>query len=449
MRCRSLLLAISNVLLLAALAVGEQRPHYGGTLRITLRETPQTIDPHALVSAGTGNISRLIFETLVHLDPDGQPQPLLASSWQADPGNQRWRIFLRNGVSFHDGFPMDAAAVVASLRAGNPQWKVFAVGEAVMIETPEPEPSLLAQLALARNAIVHQAGDKTAGTGPFIPGAWTPGKFLELAANDDYWHGRPFVDAVQVSFGVGEREQLLALDLGKADIAEVQPEGIRRARAEGRTVFTSQPAELLALAFARDAQNDNETRARNAFAASLDSASLSDYVLQGGGDASGALLPDWLSGYGFVFPPSRKGERLVRTQSAHVSWTLGYDPSDSVAHVIADRIALNARDGGIVIQPATSGAADIKLLRLHISSSDSQLALAELANALQMTAPKFNAASVEELFAAEKALLQSGRVLPLAHLRTAIAVRTNVQTFSLQPDGEWDISNVWLAPEKP
>jgi MarR-like DNA-binding transcriptional regulator SgrR of sgrS sRNA len=442
------LFAISSVLWLAALLAGEQRPRYGGILRVTMRETPQAIAPRALVSSGVGNVSRLIFETLIHLDADGRPQAMLASSWQAEPGNQRWRISLRDGVSFHDGFPMDAASVVASLRAGNPQWKVFAVGEAVIIEAPAPEPMLPAELALAGNAIVHQTGDKIAGTGPFVPRTWVTGKSVELAANDEYWRGRPFVDAIQISFGVGEREQMLALDLAKADIVEVQPEGIRRARAEGRTVFSSQPAELLTLVFARDAQNEDEIHARNALAASLDSASLSDYVLQGGGEASGALLPDWVSGYGFVFPPSRKSERPVRAQP-HISWTLSYDAADSVAHVLADRIALNARDAGIAIQPTASGTGDLKLLRAPILSSDPQLALTEMADALQLSPPKMSGTSIEELFAGEKSLLQSGRVVPLAHLRTAVAVRANVQAFNMQPGGEWDMSNLWLAPEKP
>src|SRR4051794_3966107 len=142
MRCRSILLAANSLLWLTMLSAAEQRPHYGGSLRIAVRESPQALDPASLVASGSGNISRLMFETLVRLDETGRPQPLLASSWQSEPGNQRWRISLRDGVSFSDGFPLDAGSVVASLRGSNPDWKVVAVEEMVMIETATPEPDL-------------------------------------------------------------------------------------------------------------------------------------------------------------------------------------------------------------------------------------------------------------------------------------------------------------------
>jgi peptide/nickel transport system substrate-binding protein len=451
MRSRSILLAASSLLWLALLSPAEQRPHYGGSLRVAMRETPQSIDPSTLAASGSANISRLIFETLVRLDEAGHPQPLLATSWQAEPGNQRWRISLRDGVSFSDGFPLDAAAVVASLRSSNPDWKVIAVEEMVIIETPSPVANLPAELALPRNAIVHRTGEKIAGTGPFSVGDWTAGKRLSVPVNDNYWRGRPFVDSIDITFGVADREQTLALDLGKADIVEIASENIRRARADGRTVLSSEPAELLALVFSTDARNDDENHARNALAASLDTASLGDFVMQGGGGPTAALLPNWLSGYEFVFPSGRHAEHGEQqpSQPRHLlSWTLAYDSSDPAAHVVADRVLLNARDAGISIQLVSSGTADIRLARIPLLSSDPHLALTQLAIALQLPAPKFNSASIEDLYTAEKGLLHSRRVIPLLHLRNAIAVRSNVRDLIMLPDGTWELSNVWLAPEK-
>jgi peptide/nickel transport system substrate-binding protein len=450
-RSRSILLAASSLFWLALLSVAEQRPHYGGSLRIAVRETPQSIDPATLAASGSANISRLMFETLVRLDETGRPQPLLASSWLSEPGNQRWRISLRDGVSFSDGFPLDAVSVVASLRSSNPDWKVVAVGEMVIIETPSPEPVLPAELTLPHNAIVHRNAGKVSGTGPFSAGDWTAGRHLSLQANDEYWHGRPFVDSIEITFGVADREQLLALDLGKADMVEIASENIRRATADGRTVFSSEPVQLLALAFANDARGEDETLARSKLTASLDTTALGDFVMQGGGDATAALLPKWLSGYAFVFPVAKHSDRAQheRSQSQHLpSWALVYDSSDPVAHVIADRVLLNARDAGISIQLVSSGTADMSLVRMPIASSDSHLALTQLATTLQLAPPKFNSDSVGDLYTAEKGLLQSRRVIPLLHLRTAMAVRANVRDFNMLPDGTWQLSNVWLAPEK-
>ena len=451
MRFRSALIALSSLLLMAVAAAAEQRPHYGGTLRIAVRETPQAIDPASMNGGESENIARLIFENLVRLDANGHPQPLLASSLQAEPGNQRWRISLRDGVSFTDGFPLDAASVAASLRSSNPAWKVVAVSETVMIETPSPDLKVPAELALPRNAIVHRNSDKLAGTGPFVARDWVAGKRLVLAANDDYWHGRPFVDSVDVSFGISDREQLLALDLGKADTVEIPAESIRRAKAEGRTVLSSEPAQLMALTFAHDPRNEDELHARNALAATLDTTSLAEYVMQGGGDAEAGLLPTWLSGYGFVFPAPKLNQQAspVRLQSARTAWTLAYDAADPVARVVADRILLNGRDAGIAIQLVSSGAADIRLARLSLASLVPETALAELAKALQLDPPKFTEYSVEEMYAAEKLLLQPHRVIPLLHLRRAIAVRSNLRGLSISPDGEWELGNIWIAAEKP
>lgn len=450
-RSKSILLA-SSVFWLAVTVAVAQRPHYGGTLRISLKEVPQALDPATLAASGSANLSPLIFETLTRLDDRGRPQPLLATSWQSEPGNQRWRISLRSGVSFHDGLPLDAASIVASLRANNPEWKVVSIAEMVMIETSSPEPLLPLELALTRNAIVHRNADTLSGTGPFSIGDWVPGKHLTLQANPQYWNGPPFVDSIEFTFGVNDREQLLALDLGKADVIEIAPEMIRRARAEGRTVSTSEPAELMALEFSANAQSQDDVHLRNAFVAALDKDSLGDVVLQGGGAPAAGLLPDWLSGYEFALPQDSEPEfiRRERDQIHHaVNWTLSCDSSDPIARVVAERILLNARDAGIVLQLVTSDTADIKLIRFPLASSDPDLALSDLAKTSQLTPPKLATGSIQELYATEKNLLQSHRVIPLLHLRSALAVGGKVRDLSITPDGRWEFDNVWLAPEKP
>ena len=74
----SILLAASSILLLGSLAFAAVRPHYGGTLRIAIKDAPQNLDPAILAEGNSGNIARLIFETLVQLDERAHPQPSLA-----------------------------------------------------------------------------------------------------------------------------------------------------------------------------------------------------------------------------------------------------------------------------------------------------------------------------------------------------------------------------------
>jgi ABC-type transport system substrate-binding protein len=448
-RLCSILLAASS-LLGPVLACAASRPHYGGTLRIAVKESPASLD--TLASNVPAGLSGLVFENLVRLDERGHPQPLLATSWQAERGNQRWRFLLRSGVSFSDGAPLDSSTVAASLRSSNSDWKVIAAGDTVMIETELPDPDIPAELALARNGIVRRSDGKSSGTGPFTIAQWVPGKRLVLAANDQYWAGRPFLDSIELELGKNYREQMVLLDLNKADVVEVAPESIHRAQAEGRTVMSSQPQELLALVFAGDARSDAETHARNALALAIDTAALNNVVLQGGGDPTGALLPNWLSGYAFVFPSSGSLEsaRQERGQAQHsVAWTLGHDASDPLAHLVAERILLNARDAGITLQLTSSPTSDLRLVRIQLPCSGAQVALRELARSLQLPQPKFAGSSVAELYSAESTFLQTHRVIPLLHIRSAVAERPNVRNWNMLSDGAWDIGDAWLSAEKP
>jgi peptide/nickel transport system substrate-binding protein len=456
-RRSSLLLAASSLLwpavwpgVASTPALAASRPHYGGTLHLAVKEAPQTLDPSA--SGVPSGLSRLVFEALIVLDDNGRPQPLLATSWQSDPGSQRWRFFLRGGVSFHDGASLDSGAVAASLRNSNPEWKVIAAGDMVVIETESAAPELPAELALERNSIVRRNGGKLSGTGPFAIAQWEAGKRATLNANEQYWAGRPFLDSVQVEFGRNDHDQMVWLDLGKADVVEVAPENIHRAVSENRLVMSSKPEELIALVFARDPGSDDEIHARNLLALSIDTTAVNNVVLQDGGEPTGGLLPNWISGYAFVFPASENAEHASQEgmQAKNLpAWTLGYDASDLVARVIAERVLLNARDAGITLHLTGTADFDLRLVRIPLPSSEPHVALAELAKSLQIPQPHFGDGSVSDLYSAERALLQSHRVIPLLHLQSAVALRTNVHDWSMLPDGTWQLTNVWVSAEKP
>ncbi len=453
-----LLAAVSVSLAIAAPAA--TRPHYGGMLRLSIQESPASLDPADSGQPGMfplPNLSHLIFDTLVTLDARGQAQAALSTSWQADPGNQRWQFNIRHGVTFHDGTPLTSDAVAASLRAVNPNWKVFATGQAVVVECDAPTSNLPAVLALPRYGVAKRGGGKLAGTGPFGINRWDPGKKLTLTARDDYWGGRTFADSIEIEMGKSLREQMIALDLGKADIVEVAPEQAGHAVLEGRRVEISAPAEWMALAFSHDIQSAEDGKLRGSLALSIDRESMNNVLLQGGGEPAGTLLPDWLTGYAFLFPTAvdLSRARQIRGEVHTVPvWTLGYDAADPLARVIAERIALNAGDAGLTLQPVaiqskSSAPADVRLVRMPLSSLDARVALSELASSLGLPQPKFDGDPAYSLYAAESALLQSQRVIPLLHLRIATALSANVMGWQEDRDGSWRLPNVWLETGKP
>ncbi|MGO9650333.1 MAG: ABC transporter substrate-binding protein [Terriglobales bacterium] len=445
-----LLLAAAS-LLLAVEAGAATRPHYGGTLHVCLHAAPASLDPNQAEWAGSAALFGLLFDTLVALDDQGQSQPALATAWQAESGNQRWQVALRRGVTFSDGMPLTPDIVAASLRAMNPTWRVFSTGDAVIIERDSPAPDLPAELALPRNSIVKHESGKVLGTGPFVVTQWDAGKKLVVTARNDYWGGRTFLDSIEVEMGKNFHEQMVAFDLGKAQVVEVASEQARRAATEGRRIETSAPDELLALVFEREPQSAADSKQREALALSIDRRLLNSVVLQNGGEPSGGLLPNWMTGYGFLFPVE---VNLTRAQQERAEvpetsvWNLGFDANDPIERVLAERIVLNARDAGLRLQLAT-GASDIKLVRVPLASLDPQVAFTALAAALGVAQPRINGSSLDDLYMAENALLKSQRVIPLLHLRAACAVSKTVRNWGRTRGGLWRLPDVWLAAERP
>ena len=444
-----ILLVISSIVALAGgTTAAAVRPHYGGTVRIALREAPLSLDPAQLSMAQGKQISPLIFEGLTRFDAHGRLQPHLAARWEPGVGNQRWQFWLRPGVNFHDGAPLTADAVAASLRAANPAWTVSANGDSVVIETTAPDPQLPAELALPRNGIARHDGNKLLGTGPFQISQFQPGRTLVLAADEDYWGGRPFVDSVVASLGQNWRQQLITLELGKADVVEVAPEQARRAGLSGRTIAESAPNELVALAFTRGAESAEEARLRQALSGGIDRASIVNVLLQGQGEAAEAILPNWMTGYAMLF--AQTGQRSGNVTATTGPLTLSYDASDPANQLIAERVALNARDVGIRLQTAASAAnADVRLLRIPLASPQPQLALQAVAMAAGLTLPQFQGTSAEELYAREKELLQSGRIIPLAHVPQASAIGPGVEGWRADLFGDYRLADLWLSGSRP
>lgn len=447
---RSLWLAI-NLALLIASAQAATRPRYGGTLRVAIAAPLYSLDPAdaSNISSETAirQIAPLLFDALTTLDSHGEPQPSLATAWKSDFNSQRWELQLRVGVKFSDGTPLTADSVAASLRVANPHWNISSAGDSVVIESDASDTSLPAELALPQNSIVFRAGGKLVGTGPFAVAQWDTDKTLTLAARDDDWAGRPFVDSLEISVARSPRDEMLSLDLGKVDVIEAAAEQMIRTP----STITSAPDELLALVFTRNAQSPEEMRLRQALSSAIDRNSLNSVVLQGTGEPSGSLLPNWMTGYGFLFSSSLNLDHAKQAQAGinqASPWKIGYDNNDPIARVVAERIALNAQDAGLSVQPTTSGVPDIKLVRISLASSNANVALTQLAARLQLPAPNFHVSSAEDLYSAESTLLQSQRVIPLLHLRTAVFLGKNVHGWNENQNGDWDLPTVWLSMEK-
>jgi peptide/nickel transport system substrate-binding protein len=450
-------LAINSLLVAALAARAEMRPQYGGTLHVSVREAPVSLDPADEAEADSfarRTLIRLIFDTLITMDESGRPVGALAESWQASRGNQRVQLRLRRGVKFHDGVPVSAEIVAAALRRANPTWNVRAENESVVIERDTADPDLIEGLALPRNAIARRdSQNRLSGTGPFHIADWQAGKKLVLGANEDYWRGRAFLDGIEIEMGRTLREQLADLEIGRTDIIEAPAEQIGRIPHDRYRVLRSAPVELVALLFTHEASSENERNAREALRWSVERGSMHNVFLRGAGEESASLLPTWISGYGFVFP--READltkaRLLRNQVRVLpSWSLAYDTRDPLAALIAERVALNAKDAGVAVRPNPQAApADLRLVRIPLDSSNPWLAMTGVLTAAGLAQPAAKGHSLDDLYAAEQGILGSERIITLFHLPATYASAPNCTGWVVRPEGSLDVANAWLKRAQP
>lgn len=90
-------------------------PQSGGTLRYGLSGAPTCSDPAQSATNQTIYVVRQVVDSLTDQDPDtGEITPWLASSWEVSPDAKSFTFRLKDGVTFSDGTPVDAAAVKAN-----------------------------------------------------------------------------------------------------------------------------------------------------------------------------------------------------------------------------------------------------------------------------------------------------------------------------------------------
>ncbi len=325
------------------------------------------------------------------------------------------------------------------------------------------------------DALIYERSDPSGTwelTGPFRISEWQPGKHLTLAANDDYRAGRPFVDEVVIQMGRTARDRVVDLELNQADFAEIPAEQARRAADRGIRVSASKPDELLAFVFVSGGAAPEDARAREAIARAVDRASIVNFILQKEGEPAGGLLPQWSSGTAFLFPTAADApgaKELWEQILPSPKIVLGYDSGDSLEQIVAERIAVNAREAGIslvvqAIQPsaaATAGSAgtnigapiDARLLRWQMPSPQPREALMGLQQTLIAfgnadPGPLPDRALAEQVFDRQQTMLSGYRIVPLVWLPHVYGLGARVRDW--QPPGpgqNWPLADVWIEGE--
>jgi len=438
---------------LAGAVLGAARPRYGGTLKL------ETTDAGAI-----RRVNGLAYEGLVAIDASGLLRPALATSWDSDARGRSWRFWLRHDVKLHDGSTLQPPQIAAMLRDVHGDWQINTEGDALVVDPGREIPDLLWQLADSSNAIAIRQGTGAAiGSGPFRIERVAAG-LIALRAHEEYWESRPFLEAVEVRTSRSPAEQLTDVEAARADIVSIQPTDVRRIEQRQMRIESSGPLELIALAFEPPLATAGSQAIRRTLAAAIDRAAIARVVLQGRAEPASALLPQTVSGYA-PFVLDGKAGPLSRSAVAALpadrrTLALRVTPSDPVAQAVAQRIAVNARDAGFVLTvqaPAGLGPRfDVRLMRVSFRATAPPEALVDLMTGLgprilallgRVTRPD-TGASLEDVLLAERTMLATDIVVPVAHVPELYAIGPHVQSWNgpaVLPSGAWNLANVWLT----
>jgi peptide/nickel transport system substrate-binding protein len=440
-------LAISCLAAVLALpSAARTRPHYGGTLRVEVQGDG--------FQSSDGLIWRLLMDGLTQVGADGTPQPALAVRWASENNDHRWQFWLRPGVQFANGWPLTPALVISSLegpcRADCPWTAVHAVGTSILFTSDSPMPNLPSLLA-GSQFLIHltDAGEGKEpgcciGTGPFQ--FTDPAVPKTLAANQNYWGGRPFVDKVEILTNKSIRDQWLDLSVGHADLVEVPAEQLRQAQQQHLTVIISPPVTLLALAVSDSGVLSNPNL-RASIALAVDRSALSNVIFQKQGDVTASLLPAALTGYSFLFPTDRDLNKAheLRGGLTSPSLTLAADNTPAM-QLSAQRLALNLHEAGFNVQVANSSTAqhkDLALLQLTLASSQPQPALESMLRSVGVATPVLENTPAG-LYKVEREFLETHTLIPLLYLPRAYAISGRVRDLRLSADGSPLLADVSL-----
>jgi peptide/nickel transport system substrate-binding protein len=207
-----LAIVLSGIVLAASgAAAGPAQPQRGGTAVVALGSDPDTLNLGITTSFPVGAVGASLYNGLIWVDPRGEIQPQLASSWTISPDGLQYTFQLRPNVRWHDGRPFTAADVKFTMeevtgkyqgrfrRAFEQMDRITVVGPTTLvIRFKRPFAPFLRLLSVFDCPIlpqhVYAGGDilrhprnaDPVGTGPFRFREWVRGDRIVLERNPDY-----------------------------------------------------------------------------------------------------------------------------------------------------------------------------------------------------------------------------------------------------------------------
>jgi peptide/nickel transport system substrate-binding protein len=331
----------------------------GGTFIFGRGGDSVQLDPAIVTDGESFRVTGQCLEPLYQYQPGStKPIPALATKCTPNADSTEWTCNLRQGVKFHDGTDFNADAVIFNFErwrfTTNPyhfesqvfeyyEYMWFGFDDDSVITSVEkiddftvkfvlnvPLAPFLANLAMDMFAIsspaaIEQYGEDyglpsvgCVGTGPFKFVEWVEGDHITVAANDDYWGGRPLVDEIVWRVIPDDSARFLALRAGDIHALETATaEDVLAAEADPDLYVLARPALNTGyLAFNYRIKEFQDKRVREAVAHAINRQGLVEAFLGSYGEVATNFLPPLIWGHNdaiqdWVYDPDMSKQLLA------------------------------------------------------------------------------------------------------------------------------------------
>ncbi len=257
-------------------ALSADSPSNGGDIIFLIDSLGDTWIPNnSAISSFQGHIWGHVTDKLVYVDADGKASPWLAERWEQNDNATEFTLHLKSGVTFSDGTPLDASAVVANLDiwyAGRKSEGINPIGlfpktydhaqavDAATVKVFFKKPTLgfiptlgyhgsilISPKTIAQSASQQADLSKTSGSGPFVVDSWKEGDFVRLTKRKDYnWGpaavghtGPAFLDSITYKLVSEPSLRVASVQSAQADVGyNASPQELQSLKEDGFTIAT-------------------------------------------------------------------------------------------------------------------------------------------------------------------------------------------------------------------
>ncbi len=300
-----------------------------GSLSVAVVSDPVTLDPALMASFFEIAVQYNIHEPLIHLTPELVAEPGLASVETPDP--KTYVLTLREGLTFHDGTPIDAEAVKANFdrmmdpATGSPRASDLGPVSSVEVTDPltvtirlsapyAPFLQVLSNRAgmMVSPTAVEELGEDFAtqavGAGPYRVVSWTKNAELVLEAFPEYWRGEPAIKRVVFRPIPDETVRLTNLRSGTVQLVDgVPPQALAQVTSAPDLELNQSPGlGFSAFSFNTTEAPFDDPAVRRAFSMAVDPAVIVQAAYFGTGSPAFGPIPPSIA---WAFDPSLSAPR--------------------------------------------------------------------------------------------------------------------------------------------